>query len=97
MRFGMCAMTEDAAQRIFSIPDLSNGRDILLELIAIAEMNRLRMHEVSFVGQNACSCGGGAWNWMKFFLRSFRARSRMKKSMRFHIGRDSGAREEDEV
>lgn len=97
VRFGMFALAEDAAQRIFSLPNLSNDRDILIELIAIAEANHFRVHEMVFEGQEQCSCGGGAWSWIKMFARAFRTRARLKRSRKYQLSAGIGTSEEDAV
>ncbi len=97
VRFGMFAMTEDVALRIFSLPDLSNDRDILVELIAIAEANRLRMHEIAFEDAGLCSCGGGAWSSVKMFMRAFRARARLKRTRTYQLTKGIGTSDEDKV
>lgn len=97
VRFGMFAMTEDAALRVFSLSDLSNDRDILIELIAIAEANRLRTHEVAFDNEELCSCGGGAWDWVKMFVRAFRTRARLRRTRKYQLTKGIGMTEEDKV
>ena len=82
VRFGAMCMTEEAATWLFSFSELSDSNDIFFELHVLSMANGFKLHEVEYGRDELCSCGTGAWDWMKTFISALRVRYLAKKKKR---------------
>lgn len=79
VRFGAMCVTEDAASWLFSFSELSDNSDIFFELHALSMANGFKLHEVEYGGDDSCSCGTGAWDWIRMLVSAIRVRYAAKR------------------